>query len=116
MKISYLLPLLLVGIILVSGCITGDVPIETGGEHDELAQCLTDNDVKMYGTEWCSYCKKQKELFGDSFELIDYIDCDKDPSACKAAGITGYPTWVIDGDNYAGVQPLERLARLSGCE
>ena len=90
---------------------------ESGGVglNDVLAKCLTEKGVKMYGTEWCSYCKKQKEAFGNSFQYIDYIDCDKERSKCTAAGVKGYPTWVISGENYPGVQSFERLSSLSGC-
>ena len=104
-----ILMLMFVGII-VSGCNSGP------GEFDTFAQCLSEKNVKMYGTEWCSHCKSQKELFGNSFKYVDYIDCDRNREACQVAGIKGYPTWVIDGQSYSGEQPLERLASLSECE
>ncbi len=84
-------------------------------ENDALAQCLTDNGVVMYGTEWCSHCQNQKEAFGDSFSLINYVDCDKSSAVCEAAGVTGYPTWIVNGESYPGEQPLGRLASLAGC-
>lgn len=84
------------------------------GNNDNLAKYLTEQGVKMYGTEWRSYCANQKKLFGTSFKYIDYIDCDKKSQECMLAGVTGYPTWKIDGQSYPGVQPLERLAQLTG--
>jgi len=36
------------------------------------------------------------------------------PERCKAANIKGVPTWEIQGQFYSGVQPLERLADISG--
>jgi glutaredoxin len=83
---------------------------------DSFAKCLTENGLKMYGTEWCGYCKQQKELFGSSFEYIDYTDCDVDSATCSAEGVGGYPTWKINGESYPGVQQLARLAQLTGCE
>jgi len=83
------------------------------GQYDEFAKYLTEQGIKMYGTEWCPHCKNQKALFGDSFQYIDYIDCDKDSKACQDANINGYPTWKINGQNYPGEQSIERLARLS---
>ncbi|GBE20230.1 MAG TPA: hypothetical protein ENG87_00585 [Candidatus Pacearchaeota archaeon] len=83
---------------------------------DNLAICLKANNVKMYGAEWCGYCKKQKALFGDSFQYIDYVDCDKNRETCSAERISGYPTWEIGGQKYSGVQSLRRLSELSGCE
>lgn len=104
-----MVPFLFVFIILVSGCVE-----KTG--NPEFAQCLTDKGVKMYGTEWCQHCKNQKELFGDSFKFVDYVDCDGNKDECTAAGIRGYPTWIINGEQYAGEQKLSKLAELSECE
>ncbi len=83
-------------------------------QYDEFAKYLTEQEVVMYGTEWCSHCKAQKKLFGNSFQYINYVDCDKNSEQCKNAGISGYPTWKINNQNYPGVQTLERLAELSG--
>ena len=85
-------------------------------ENDNLAQCLTEKGATMYGTEWCSHCKNQKAAFGNSVELINYVDCDVQASECRKAGVRGYPTWKIGGENYPGEQPLGRLASLAGCE
>lgn len=90
-------------------------PVENPG-LDSFAQCLTDSGLVMYGTEWCSYCKKQKELFGDSFRFVDYVDCDKDGESCTREGIKGFPTWKISGESYPGVKSFDVLGSLSGCE
>jgi hypothetical protein len=37
---------------------------------DIFAKCLANKGMKMYGTEWCKNCQKQKALFGDSFKYI----------------------------------------------
>lgn len=86
------------------------------GEYDAFAQCLTDSGATMYGTEWCSHCKEQKKRFGSSFEFVDYVDCDKNKDTCNAEGISGYPTWKINGESYPGTQQLTRLGELTGCE
>jgi hypothetical protein len=83
--------------------------------YDDLAQCLTDKGAVMYGTEWCSHCQNQKKAFGDSFQYIDFVDCDQSRDKCLDAGIQGYPTWKIEGVNYPGEQSLDRLAGLAGC-
>ncbi len=82
----------------------------------EFANCLTDKGIVMYGTDWCHYCQDQKEMFGTHFGKINYVNCEYDKAACTAAGVRGYPTWAIGGVNYPGVQQLEKLAELSGCE
>jgi glutaredoxin len=86
------------------------------GQYDDFAKCLTEKNIKMYGTEWCPHCKAQKKLFGKSFDFVDYIDCDWNKDTCLLEGIAGYPTWKINGNSYPGTQQLSRLSQLSGCE
>ena len=105
-RITFLLVLIS---LLLTGCSQGT------SDYNTFAKCLTEKGVVMYGTEWCGYCKNQKKLFGASFQLVDYVDCDKDKAACNAAGVSGYPTWVINGKSYPGVQSLDKLSSLSGC-
>ena len=50
---------------------------------DNFAQCLTNANLTMYGTEWCSHCQNQKKLFGKSFKYINYIDCDRKSEICS---------------------------------
>src|SRR3989344_637280 len=59
-----------------------------------LAECLRDSGATLYGTPWCGYCKKQKEAFGDSADLIPYVDCEAQPERCDSR-IKGYPTWIL---------------------
>ena len=94
-----------------------EVPSSSSGSstYDTLAKCLTTKGAIMYGTEWCGYCKNQKEAFGDSMQYITFVDCDQDKNKCGQAGVRGYPTWVINGQNYPGVQEMDRLASLAGC-
>jgi len=87
----------------------------------ELAQCLTEKNVKMYGAFWCGACASQKELFGPAFKEVYYVECDErgsdaQPEVCQLEGIGSYPTWEINGQKSTGVQPLESLAASAGCE
>lgn len=87
----------------------------------ELAQCLTDNGAEMYGASWCGACHEQKKLFGNSFKYVEYIECDArgedpQPERCQIEGISGYPTWKINGQTMTGVRSLEQLASIAGCE
>ena len=104
------------GILLLGIVIYLSIKPDSLGQYDVFAQCLTEKGIKMYGTGWCSYCQKQKDSFGNSFKYVDFVDCDKDKQECLSAGVQGYPTWNINGENYPGLQSLERLAQLSGCE
>ena len=100
-------------LIILIGC---SKEIEQYDNLDNFAKCLTEKEIKIYGTEWCSHCKNQKQTFGNSFQYIDYIDCDKNKNECLKSDIQGYLTWEIDGKKYPGEQSLQRLSQLSECE
>ena len=91
---------------------------------DSFAQCLTEKGAKLYGAWWCPHSQSQKEMFGDSFQYINYIECEEDPGQsrgemteeCRQAEIAGFPTWEFaDGQKQPGETSLERLSQLSGC-
>lgn len=86
------------------------------GKYDSFAQCMTEKGMVMYGTDWCPHCQRQKQLFGKSFQYINFVDCDTSKE-CEDVGIESFPTWVKDGKLYEpGLKPLVELAKLSGCE
>lgn len=89
-------------------------PFQTG-----LAEHLGSQDAKMYGSFKCPHCNQQKELFGEAFSNIRYVEChprgeNANPSLCLAKGIRRYPTWEINGRFYEGMMPLKQLAEISG--
>jgi hypothetical protein len=86
------------------------------GVYDEFASCLSESGAVMYGTDWCAHCNDQKDMFGKSFEFVNFVDCDYRRDECLIAGIGGYPTWKIDGESYEGALSLSRLSEMSGCE
>jgi len=102
---------------ILSSCAQGPPP----GYYDELANCLNANDAKMYGAFWCSKCAKQKKLFGDSFQYVNYVECDprgenEQTSLCLEKNVQSYPDWEFaDGSRMVGVLPLETLAEKTGC-
>ena len=100
------------GIYYISG-LTGSAVKSDGSE--ELARCLTENGAKLYGASWCPHCQNQKALFGEAGQYLPYIECTEKPEECRAASITAYPTWIINGEKYMGEKSLEELKSLSGC-
>lgn len=96
------------------------VTTASGTAEIELARHLSKTGAKMYGAYYCSHCYDQKQLFGkEASKDIPYLECvpggrNAKPEQCQSAGITGFPTWEINGKKYAGTQSLEELARLSG--
>jgi uncharacterized membrane protein/glutaredoxin len=84
-----------------------------------LAEHLSKTDAKFYGASWCPHCSEQKNKFGSSVKRIPYVECSpggqQAPSAqiCKEKNITNYPTWIINGQRYTGIQELDALAQIS---
>ena len=83
-----------------------------------LAEHLTEKGALFYGASWCPHCQEQKRLFGASASRLPYIECSpsgrngpQSPS-CRRAGVTTYPTWVINGNAMVGnVLTLAQLAK-----
>ena len=98
-------------LIFLAGC-SSSAP----GKYDAFADCLATAGAVMYGSEWCGHCKNQKEMFGSSFKYIAYVDCDRSEQLCFNAGVMGFPTWVINGENYPGERNFYELSQLSGCK
>ena len=92
------------------------------GKYAEVAKCLTEKGVKLYGAYWCPHCHEQKEDFGSDVQFISYVECDDsgpngNHKACLEAGITSYPTWVFPGQgNLIGRYPIFVLAKLANCQ
>ncbi|MCM0592598.1 MAG: vitamin K epoxide reductase family protein [Gloeotrichia echinulata IR180] len=96
----------------------------TSGEAEiALANHLVKIGAKEYSAYWCPHCHEQKLIFGkEAAEIINKnvkVECAPDglkaqPELCKAAKIQGFPTWIINGKSYGGVQNLEELAKVSG--
>jgi len=89
--------------------------------HDDFARCLAGKQAKMYGLYWCAHCAEQKEMFGDSFQYVPYVECgikgsrSEDPT-CAQAGIKNFPTWQFpDGSRVEGAQSLQFLSQKTGC-
>lgn len=104
-------------LLVLAGCSNGS----SGAEYAEFAQCLSDEEIVMYGAFWCPHCADQKDAFGESFENITYVECDPNgeeaqPELCLAKGIEGYPTWIrSDGERISGFKTLEELEEFSTC-
>jgi len=106
-------------------CLAAALPLPSSAADqkklDKFAQCLADKKVTMYGAVWCEHCKDQKDLFGDSFKHVTYVECTvngtrKITDECKSLGIKRTPTWIFsDGDRLEGLIPLDQLAKKSGC-
>ncbi|PRP79085.1 hypothetical protein PROFUN_13147 [Planoprotostelium fungivorum] len=86
---------------------------------EKFTQCMTDNGVSVWGADGCISCQRQKQIFGDSFSNLRYINCETRQAECEAEKITDTPTWVKKREGkeerVLGFQSFSRLEEFSGC-
>ncbi|MBI5798638.1 MAG: hypothetical protein HZB10_01775 [Candidatus Yonathbacteria bacterium] len=115
--------LIFLGMIILGGIITlmqWSARPKPVAALEEFAQCLTANGVKMYGAYWCPHCQNQKELFGDTFKYVTYIECasneNLEKKVCEKAGVERFPTWFFsDGSRIEGELSLDKLSEKTKC-
>ena len=96
-------------------------PVETISSPAKiaLANHLSINGITMYNAYWCPHCHDQKEMFGkEAVSKLLLVECAKDgknnqSSLCEKKGITGFPSWEINGKIESGIKSLEELAKSS---
>ncbi|MBS3736768.1 hypothetical protein KGY72_06335 [Candidatus Bipolaricaulota bacterium] len=93
-----------------------ETPVGPDTPEGQLAVCLNEQGVTMYGLPTCPHCQEQKDKFGDSFKHVNYVNCSENRDRCLNQGIETVPTWIIDGEKIVGRQELEELADEAGCE
>lgn len=86
----------------------------------QLATHLQETDAKFYGAYWCPACLEQKKKFSGAQSKLPYIECSPNgpqgsmSQQCVRAGVSSYPTWVINGRMHTGVTEPRALADMSG--
>ncbi len=97
-KVAVYAVILLVLFALFSAYFKGqEVRLET----NDFAQCLTSKGAVMYGSYVCSHCLDQKNLFGESFSYIQYVEChpngpNPQTELCDQKEIMYTPTWTLE--------------------
>src|SRR5258708_40286311 len=90
-------------------------------KYDSFAQCLATKQAKMYGLYWCPHCIEQKEMFGEAFHYVPYVECaikgsSEEAAECKIAGVKLFPSWQFGQEPpKEGVLSLEALSDKTGC-
>ena len=96
------------------------VTSESTKESIALAKYLKNNGVVKYSAYWCPNCLDQSELFGkEAYKELNVVECARDgknsqTKLCIDKKIEGFPSWEINGNIIIGVQPLQKLAELTG--
>ncbi len=107
---------------IIASCSPTNNTASTKSKLDGFAECLTNNGVKMYGAYWCPHCSSQKQIFGDSWKYVNYIECSLPNRAgqtqiCSDAKIEAYPTWEFqNGKRIEGELSFEQISQNSACE
>jgi len=87
-----------------------------GISPERVAQCLSDKGAKLYTSQYCPHCQEQKKMFGDALSKLDIAECSTQIEECQNAGITAYPTWIINGRKFLGTKDMNTLYDLSDCK
>ena len=80
--------------------------------------CLADEGMVIYGSDWCPACSQLVEMLG-GYEAVSsvYVECTEEQQKCQQEMIgTGVPEIQIDGEMYEGARELEALGKATGCE
>ena len=113
MKKSWITFILIVAVVALGVFLINNNSEE--GVDFEIAKCIGENSV-LYVQYGCHACGIQEEMFGESYEYLNVVDCFYDREECIEAGIEATPTWIINGEKYRGVQEIGNLQVLTGCE
>eukprot|EP00793_Prasinoderma_coloniale_P000584 PRCOL_00003732-RA len=95
-----------------------EIDTESSPRALAIAERLAKADARFYGAFWCSHCKDQKLTLGrQAMAKVRYVECfpsgwkKGEPLApeCSAAGVKGFPWWVINGEVTSGEMSLDEL-------
>lgn len=80
-------------------------------EKSNLALCLAEKKAVIYGDN--ESLKEQKEILGEAFKYVNFVDCDKNVITCR--NLPSLPAWKINGFVYLGVKDFDVLKILARC-
>lgn len=84
-----------------------------------LAECLTENEAILYTVYWSPDVEIQLAYFEEYANELNVVECDPQgdnyKGTCNFNDHNAYPSWLIDGKEYPGVQSLIKIAAISGC-
>lgn len=103
--------------LIENGSVAGVTSVESEDYLSRLTKKMTENGMVLYCSYQAEDCKKQKELFGQAINNINYVECDasiahSNPDECLSHEVSIYPTWLYEEEKYTGIRSLSELARL----
>lgn len=96
----------------------GKVPTTQAEKREFYAKCLGQKNVTMFGLSKCPHCKAQKREFGELFQYVPYVECDRPTGRCLEASKKGrgYPTWLMEDGTKIEPGSVEEVALDAGCK
>ena len=78
----------------------------------QLTKCIGEGSI-LYVQLGCHACSNQEKIFGSNYKYLNVVDCWYEREKCGGIAVT--PTWIINGEKYVGLQTIEKLKELTGC-
>ena len=103
---------IIIGVIILAYFLINKPKTET---PEAVAKCIGEKST-LYVRTGCSHCRTQENMFGDNLKYLNIIDCLYEKDKCIEKEITNVPAWIINGEKIEGVQPIDKLRKLTGCK
>jgi hypothetical protein len=86
-------------------------------ELEKFVECLKDADFVIYGANWCGYTKQLVTMLG-GWDMVKpiYVECTENEELCQEKGVGGYPTILIQGEEYQGGRTFEEFGAATDCQ
>lgn len=114
-NIGSIIAFVLIILVFASFIVYSFVSKNGGTSPEKVAQCLSEKGAKLYASQFCPHCQEQKKLFGDALSKVEVVECSTKLDECQNAGITAYPTWVINGRKFLGTKDMKTLYEIADC-
>jgi hypothetical protein len=105
--------LVALGIFAISNSFfTGNV-VASEDYTSEFIKCLNEKGYILYGIDNSVFFEIQRDLLGEAFKNVTYVNCALNPEDCF--GIVIYPSWKTQEGIIPGALSLGALSKISGC-
>lgn len=86
------------------------------GELAKFVNCLKEAGFMVYGANWCGWTTRLVSMFG-GWEIIDpiYVECTEEAELCQKKEIAGYPTILVNDQNYQGGRTFQDFSEVTNC-